>query len=75
MLTFAADFKTSIIMVYKGYTIKPYVIIRNGYKYSITEPDGFTHVCSAKTLKEAKMLVNYDINNKELMVLVQKKEK
>lgn len=53
-------------MVYKGYTIKPYVIIRNGYKYSITEPDGLTHVCSAKTLKEAKMLVNYDINNKEL---------
>ena len=74
MLTFASDFKTSITMVYKGYTIKPYVVIHNGYKYSITEPDGFTHVCSAKTLKEAKMLVNYNINNKELMVLVQKKE-
>ena len=59
---------------YKGFVIKPYVVIRNGYKYSITEPDGFTHVCSAKTLKEAKMLVNYNINNKELMVLVQKKE-
>ena len=66
MLTFATDFKTSTTMVYKGYTIKPYVIIRNGYKYSITEPDGFTHVCSAKTIKEAKMLVNYNINNKEL---------
>ena len=74
MLTFASDFKTSITMVYKGYTIKSYVVIYNGYKYSITEPDGFTHVCSAKTLKEAKMLVNYNINNKELMVLVQKKE-
>ena len=41
-------------MKYKGYIIKPYVVICNGYKYSIYKPDGFTHIASAKTLKEAK---------------------
>ena len=43
---------------YKGFVIKPYVVIRNGYKYSISEADGFTHVASARTIKEMKQKVN-----------------
>jgi hypothetical protein len=43
---------------YKGFVIKPYVVIRNGYKYSILEADEITHVASARTIKEMKQKVN-----------------
>jgi len=43
---------------YKGFVIKHYAVIHNGYKYSILESDGFTHVASARTQKEIKEKVN-----------------
>lgn len=43
---------------YKGFVIKPYVVICNGYKYSILESDAITHVASARTIKEMKDKVN-----------------
>ena len=45
-------------MKYKGFIIKPYAVICNGYKYAIKERDGFTHITSAKNLKEAKEAIN-----------------
>lgn len=50
---------------YKGFVIKPYVVIRNGYKYSILEADGITHVASARTIKEMKEKVNCEINRRK----------
>lgn len=43
---------------YKGFVIKPYAVIRNGYKYSILEADEITHVASARTIKEMKQKVS-----------------
>lgn len=48
-------------MRYKKYYIKPYVVISNGYKYSVTAPDGNTHVGSARTLNDARTLINKDL--------------
>lgn len=50
---------------YKGFVIKPYVVIHNGYKYSISEADGFTHVASARTIKEMKEKVNEVIKQRK----------
>jgi len=50
-------------MNYKGYIIRQYVIIYNGLKYSVTAPDGITHIGSARNLKDAKILVNQHIQN------------
>jgi hypothetical protein len=49
---------------YKGFVIKPYAVIRNGYKYSILESDGFTHVTSARTINEVKEKINYIIEER-----------
>lgn len=49
---------------YKGFVIKPYVVIINGYKYSILESDGFTCVTSARTIKEVKEKINYIIEER-----------
>ena len=49
---------------YKKYTIKPYAVIRNGYKYSVTSPDG-QHIGSAETLSDARYLVNADIDKND----------
>ena len=43
---------------YKGFVIKPFVVIYNGYKYSILKADGFTRVAAARTIKEVKDTVN-----------------
>ena len=50
---------------YKGFVIKPYAVIRNGYKYSILEADGITHVTSARTIKEMKEKVNEVIKQRK----------
>lgn len=49
---------------YRGFVIKPYVVICNGYKYSILESDGITHVTSARTKKECKEEINYIIEQR-----------
>ena len=52
----------SIMWTYKGFIIKPYVVIRNGYRYSITDPDGVTHIGSARSIKDVKQIINNMMN-------------
>lgn len=46
---------------YKKYIVKPFVVIHNGYKYSITAPDEFTYIGAARNIKECKEKINQHI--------------
>ena len=43
---------------YKGFIIKPYAVITNGYKYAIYESDGITRIGSVKRQKDIKPFIN-----------------
>lgn len=43
---------------YKEFIIKPYAVIRNGYKYAIYDNDGIRRIGSVKRQKDIKPFVN-----------------
>ena len=43
---------------YKGFIIKPYAVIKNGYKYAIYESDGIKRIGSVKRVKDIKPFIN-----------------
>ena len=56
---------------YKKYIVKQFVVIHNGYKYSITAPDEFTYVGAARNIKECKEKINQHIKeNKKQAVSI-----
>lgn len=49
---------------YKGFIIKPSVVITNGYKYAIYENDGIKRIGSVKRQKDIKPFINEVISRR-----------